>query len=156
MAEVYRYKDNTLGCFQDSLHYIGFENGIESLIKSEPVILYGQTLLPGDKINGFDSGNQRTSFSLKYGHMTYVGIYNRDLLFEIYNPKAKPAQTDLFMQRPKWYLSFALIGSDAGLLMFSSPGSAYDIHPKRILFENIKSELHARDRYRVAELITKN
>lgn len=133
MADVYRYNENTLWCFQYGTFYYGFENGSETQIKKEPVTLYGNTINPGDKIKGFDSGNKRTSFSLASGHMSYAGMIDSDLLFDIYDPDQKPQQNNLFQARPKWFLSFSLIGQNAGLLMFSQPGCCYDIHPLKII-----------------------
>ena len=133
MAEVYQYSENILLCIQNSVHYYGFLNGSEEKINREQVTLYGNTMNPGDKIIGFDSGNVRTSFSLSYGYMTYAGIFSASILFEIYNPKKKPSQADLFNKPPKWFLSFALIGSDSGLLMQSSASGFYDIHPHNII-----------------------
>ena len=132
MAEVYRYDENTIGCFQYGTFYYGFENGSEKTLIKEPVLIYGQQLIPGDKITGFESGNSRTSFSLSRGFMTYIGKRGADLLFDIYDPKAKPHQSNLFSQRPIWLISFTFIGPDSGLLMFSQPGACYDIHPRKI------------------------
>ena len=133
MANVYRYGENILGCFQNGVHYTGFENGAEGKVHREPVTIYGQTLVPGDKITGFDSGRKRTSFALTSGYMTYIGRSGIELYFEVYDPNKQPSQANLFQQRPKWLLTFHLVGSDCGLLMFSQPGAAYDIHPYKIL-----------------------
>lgn len=133
MAEVYQHSENVLFAIQYGSSYFGFENGSENQIKKEPITLYRNVINPGDKIKGFDSGKNRSSFILDYGYMIYSGIYEQNILFEIYDPKAKPRQTDLFNIRPRWFLAFALVGSNAGLLMFSAPGCCYDIHPIKII-----------------------
>lgn len=133
MAEVYQFKENILRCIQRGLHYYGFLNGSDSQIEKQQVILYGNTINPGDKIIGFDSGNIRTSFQLKSGYMIYMGIFAAEILFEIHDPKDKPIQRDLFNERPKWFLSFSVIGPDSGLLMQSSSCGFYDIHPFKII-----------------------
>lgn len=135
MAAVYRYNENTLGCYIHGMHYVGFENGTEDQVKPEPVTLYGNDLQPGDKITGFKSGSNRTSFSLNKDYMTYMGMYNGCLMFDIYEEGEDAYQGNLFedQKKPVWYLSFAFIGSNAGLLMFSQPGAGYDIQPKTIL-----------------------
>lgn len=133
MADVYRYDENILGCFINGVFYYGFENGAESQVIKETVVLCDQQLVPGDVITGFDSGNKRTSYHLKYGYMTYVGRYKEGILFDVYDPKQKAQQGNLFQQRPKWFLSFALVGNNEGLLMFSQPGACWDIRPYKII-----------------------
>jgi hypothetical protein len=132
MADVYQHSENVLSCIQGNVHYYGFINGSEDRIKQEPITLYSNTINPGDKIIGFDSGKDRTSFELSYGFMIYAGKFGADILFEIIDPKKKPHQADLFNQRPKWFLSFAVIGPNSGLLMQSSACGFYDIHPHKI------------------------
>jgi hypothetical protein len=132
MADVYRVSKNVLACYTHGVCYTGFENGSETCIEKIPVTLYGNTLTPGEKITGLISGKDRTSFELDYGYMTYMGIFNNELLFEICDPKENVRQLSLFSTPPKWMLSFSLIGTNAGLLMFSQPGACYDIHPFKI------------------------
>ena len=131
MAEVYRVIENVLSCYQFGMHYFGFENGSETLIVNKPVTIYGNTLNVGDQIKGFDSGKDRSSFILKSGHMTYVGWFDKDILFEINGPN-KHSQSDL-QQRPKWRLSFGFLGEQSGLLMNSAYCCYYDIHPLKII-----------------------
>lgn len=133
MAEVYRYEENVVGCFTHGAFYYGFENGFMPKLDKEPVTIYGQELYPGDKVVSFDSGNSRTSYGFTRGYMTYMGKMGSDLLFEVFDPQEKPKQGNLFSERPKWFLSFAYVGPDYGLLMFSQPGAGYDIHPKQII-----------------------
>ena len=133
MAEVYRIDKDILSCYQNGQHYYGFENGSESLVTNKPIVLYGNALNVGDKIKGFDSGKERTSFILMYGHMVYKGMFTDDLLFEIHDPKHSNYQADLFQQRPKWLLSFGLLGENSGLLMNSARNCYYDIHPFKII-----------------------
>lgn len=133
MAEVYQIDKDILCCYQNGQHYYGFERGSETRISATPVKLYGNELNIGDKIKGFDSGKERTSFILDYGFMTYMGAFSGDLLFEINDPKQKQVQLNLFQPRPKWMLSFSLIGEQSGVLMHSAPGCCYDIHPLKII-----------------------
>jgi len=132
MAEVYRYTENLVGCFTQGLHYYGFEDHDLSRIEQEPVLLYDQEMKPGDKIVGFNSGNNRTSFMLTVGYMTYLGKIGNDLLFEVYDPTVEATQQDLFHQRPKWLLSFAYVSNFGGLFSASGPGKGYDIQPRTI------------------------
>lgn len=133
MAEVYQISENILSCFTRGVSYMGFTNGAESCIDKEPIKVIGEVIKPGDMITGFDSGKKRTSFILNYGYMTYVGKRDVSLLFEVYDSKSRAKQGDLFSERPKWYLDFSMIGEWDGFLMFSQPGAAFDIRPKKIL-----------------------
>ena len=119
------------------VHYYGFENGTQPELNTDPVRLYGQTLTPGDKINGFDSGNSRTSYILADpgDYLTYVGRFGVDLLFQS-SPGKKPQQGNLFQQRPSWYLAFGYVSEFGGLFSASSPGTGWDIQPKKIIRNN--------------------
>jgi len=133
MAEVYRFLENVLSCYQHGQHYFGFENGSESLIHEAPATIYGNTLNVGDPVKGFDSGKDRTSFILTSGYMTYKGWFDRDIVFEITEANKKHHQGNLFHQRPKWMLSFGFLGPESGLLMNSANSCYYDIHPHKII-----------------------
>ena len=132
MTDVYRLEENIVCCFQNSAFYIGFENESEKQLKKESFTIYDNIINPGDKITGFDSGKERTSYMLNYGHMTFEGFFMDHILFEIFEPKQKSQQNDLFNVRPRWFLSFFLIGPNKGLYLASSPGCFYDIHPRKI------------------------
>lgn len=131
MAEVYQHDENILCAFKGGIFYYGFEKGSESQIKSEAVNLKGDVINPGDKIIGFDSGKDRTSFLLDAGYMVYRGHYNDCLLFEV--DTDKPKQANLFNERPKWHVAFGLIKCTEILLMMSANGCGYDINPLKII-----------------------
>ena len=132
MAEVYRYGEKLLGYFTQGVKYLGFEDHDLSCVERDPVTIYDQELQPGDKITGFDSGKNRSSFMLESGYMTYVGKIGSDLLFEVYDPEAKPRQGDLFHERPLWLLAFGYISNFGGLFSYSGPGTGYDLQPRKI------------------------
>lgn len=127
MSEVYQHDKNIMCAFMYGIFYYGFEHGSECQIKSEQVILKGNVINPGDKIKGFNSGKDRTSFVLDYGCMIFRGYYNDCLLFEV--DAEKPRKVDLFNERPKWHIAFGLIKCTEILLMLSAPGCGYDINP---------------------------
>lgn len=134
MAEVYRYAENVLGCFVNNLLYTGFEHGAEKQIRQEPFSVFGNEVSPGDLIESFDSGNSRTSFGFEKAFLKYVGRYKEhELLFEVIDKKPKPQQSGPFDIPTKWFLSFAYVGETAGLLMFSSPSTCYDIRPQKVV-----------------------
>lgn len=127
MAEVYQHDENILCAFNRGIFYYGFEHGSEYQIKSEPVSLKGNIINPGDKIIGFDSGKDRTSFLLDAGYMVYRGYYSDCLLFEV--DTDRPKQTD----SAKWHIAFGLIKCTEILLMMSANGCGYDINPIKII-----------------------
>lgn len=136
MADVFQLNENTLVCFTQGLHYIGFLNGSESVLDMTPVQVNDELITPGDKIVAFESGNNRTSFNLSRGYMEYKGRMEENLLFEIYDPKAPARQQNLFDKKPLWLLSFVQVSVYGGFLMFSSKSTSYDIHPKKIIRYN--------------------
>lgn len=131
MAEVYQHDENILCAFHYGIFYYGFKHGSECQIKSEPVWLKGNVINPGDKVIGFDSGKDRTSFLLDAGYMVYRGYYSDCLLFEV--DTDKPKQNDLFNEKPKWHIAFGLIKCTEILLMMSQNGCGYDINPIKII-----------------------
>lgn len=136
MADVFQLNENTLMCFTQGLHYIGFLNGTESALDMAPVQVNDEVITPGDKIVAFESGNNRTSFNLSRGYMQYMGKLETDLLFDIYDPKAPAKQQNLFDKRPVWLLAFSQVSRYGGFLMFTSRSTSYDIVPKKIIRHN--------------------
>jgi len=146
MADVYRQNDNVLQCYAHGLNYVGFERGYESVINPIPLMLFGNTIVPGAKIKALQSGNDRTSFELKDSPITYAGVYDNHVLFEFEEETKSQQQGRLFDEpkRPKWYLAFVYAGETAGLLMFSQPGACYDIRPHQIIYDQNNTDNHAK------------
>lgn len=131
-------KENVLIYYTRGINYYGFENGAEEKeVITKPVTLAGETLKPGDKIVGFESYNKRTGYKLAYDYMTYRGMYEAFLLFEIYDSKQKAEQKNLFQEKPHWLLAFARI-TEEDIQVFSSPATSWDIKVRKILrYENL-------------------